>query len=67
LRWGFFCFPWAFQTGGPFLLTITKEAIMSNDLWEFITACQRAQDEAYGAGDFELAISWSEHILEALK
>jgi hypothetical protein len=35
--------------------------------WEFIQACQRAQDEAYNVGNLELAVSWSEHILEALK
>jgi len=53
-------------TGGLFLLTTTKEGIMSKEQWDFIQACQRAQDEAYGIGDFDLAVSWSDHILEAL-
>jgi len=49
-----------------FLLTIAKEEIMSQEQWEFIQAYQKAQDEAYRIGDPELAISWSEHILEVL-
>jgi len=39
---------------------------MSHELWDFIQACQKAQDEAYNVGNLELAVSWSEHILEAL-
>jgi hypothetical protein len=39
---------------------------MSKEQWNFIKACQSAQDEAYLIGDFELAVSWSEHILEVL-
>lgn len=37
---------------------------MSKEQWDFIQACQKAQDEAYGIGDIDLAVSWSEHILE---
>jgi hypothetical protein len=40
---------------------------MSKEQWNFIQACQNAQDEAYSIGDFELAVSWSEHILDVLK
>jgi hypothetical protein len=39
---------------------------MSKEQWEFIQACQNAQDEAYSIGDLELAVSWSGHILEVL-
>lgn len=39
---------------------------MSKEQRDFIQACQNAQDEAYNIGDFELAVSWSEHILETL-
>lgn len=39
---------------------------MSKEQWEFIQACQNAQDEAYRIGDTALALSWSEHILEVL-
>ena len=38
---------------------------MSTEQRDFIQACQKAQDEAYGIGDIALAVSWSEHILEA--
>ena len=39
---------------------------MSTERWELIQACQKAQNEAYSIGDLELAVSWSEHILEML-
>jgi hypothetical protein len=39
---------------------------MSKEQRDFIQACQNAQDEAYSIGDLELAVSWSEHILEVL-
>lgn len=40
---------------------------MSQEQLEFIKACQNAQDEAYSIGDLDLALSWSSHILEALR
>ena len=39
---------------------------MSKEQQEFIQAFQNAQDEAYSVGDYELAVSWSEHILDVL-
>ena len=40
---------------------------MSQEQWDFIKACQDAQDEAYSIGDLTLALSWSGQILEALR
>lgn len=39
---------------------------MSQELWDYIKACQNAQDEAYSIGEYELAVSWSQHILDVL-
>jgi len=50
-----------------FIINQILEDTMSREQWEFIKACQRAQDEAYAIGDLELALSWSELILDVLR